>query len=90
MKLPLHEWPIRLFRYGVTRKEQKGEVNKRSIGKGVIFTCFLTRGVDVDLAADYSTDAFLMVFKRFALTRGYPRKVYSDRHLIVASKELKS
>ena len=43
----------------------KGEVNKRSSGKGygVIFTCLLTRAVYVDIATDYSTDAFLLVFK---------------------------
>ena len=69
----------------------KGEFNKRSSGKGygVIFTCLLTRAVYIDIATDYSTDAFLLVFKRFASLRGYPRKVFSDRgsQLVAASKE---
>ena len=71
----------------------KGEVNKRSAGKayGAIFTCFLTRAVYVDLSCDYSTDAFLLVFRRFVSLRGYPAKVFSDvgTQLEAASKELK-
>ena len=72
----------------------KGEVNKRSSGKGygIIFTCFVTRAVYLDLATDYSTDGFLVTFRRFVTIRGYPRKIYSDRgsQLIAASKELRA
>ena len=70
----------------------KGEVNKRSLGKGygIIFTCLLTRAVFIDIATDYSTDAFLIVFRRFVSIRGYPSKVYSDpgSQLKSASKEV--
>ena len=70
----------------------KGEVNKRTLGKGyaVIFTCLLTRAVFIDIATDYSTDAFLLVFRRFVSLRGYPAKFFSDpgSQLISASKEL--
>ena len=70
----------------------KGEVNKRSVGKGygVIFTCLLTRAVYVDLSSDYSTDAFLFVLRQFASLKGYPAKIYSDvgSQLEAASKEL--
>ena len=70
----------------------KGEVNKRSVGKayGTIFTCLLTRAVYVDVACDYSTDAFLLVFRRFVSLRGYPSKIFSDvgSQLVSASKEL--
>ena len=54
-------------------------------------TCLLTRAVYVDIATDYSTDAFLLVLKRFVSIRGYPRKIFSDRgsQLIAASKELR-
>lgn len=44
------------------------EVKKRTIGKtyGVIFlNCLATRAVHVDLAADYSTEKLLMVWRRF-------------------------
>ena len=70
----------------------KGEVNKRTVGKGygVIFTCLLTRGVFIDIATDYSTDGFLLVFRRFVSLRGYPAKIFSDpgSQLKQASKEL--
>lgn len=58
----------------------KGEVNKRSHGKGygIIFTCLSTRAVHIDIASDYSTDAFLLVFRRFISIRGYPQKCFSD------------
>ena len=59
-------------------------------GYGVIFTCLLTRAVYVDLSSDYSTDAFLLVLRRFASLKGYPAKIYSDvgSQLEAASKEL--
>ena len=70
----------------------RGEVNKRSLGKGyaIVFTCLLTRAVFIDIATDYSTDEFLLVFRRFVSVRGYPAKIYSDpgSQLKSASKEL--
>lgn len=51
----------------------RDEVKKRTTGKmyGVIFNCLGTRAVHIDLAADYSTEKFLMVLRRFASIRGY-------------------
>lgn len=45
----------------------RDEVKKRTTGKtyGVIFNCFGTHAVHVDLAADYSTEKFLMVLRRW-------------------------
>ena len=42
----------------------RDEVKKRTTSKayGVIFNCLGTRAVYLDIAADYSTDKFLMVF----------------------------
>ena len=71
----------------------KGEVNKRTVGKGygVICTCLLTRAIFVDVATDYSTDAFLLVFRRFVSLRGYPKNIFSDSgsQLVAAEKELR-
>ena len=60
--------------------EIRGEVNKRSTGKayGIIFVCLPTTAVYLDIANDYSTNAFLIVFRRFISLRGYPSTVYSD------------
>ena len=70
----------------------KGEVNKRTRGKcyGVIFACFSTRAVHVDMAVNYSTDAFLQTLRRFACLRGWPKEFNSDNgsQLVAASKEL--
>ena len=72
----------------------KDEVRKRTTGKayGVIFNCLGTRAVYLDLTADYSTEKFLMVLRRFVSLRGYPFKLYSDNgpQLVAANKELKS
>ena len=44
------------------------------------------------LAIDYSTDSFLMVFRRFVCLHGYPKVIFSDNgsQLVRASQELKS
>ena len=57
---------------------------------GVIFNCLSTCAVHVDLAADYSTNKFLMVLRRFVSIRGYPSKLYSDNgpQLVAANEEL--
>ena len=71
----------------------KGEVNKRSRGKcfGIIFTCLITRGVHADITTDYTTESFLMAFRRFVSTHGYPGVVFSDNgsQLKAACHELK-
>ena len=70
----------------------KGEIQKRVRGKGygVIFTCLCVRAVYVDVANDFSTDAFLQVLRRFSTFRGWPKKIFSDNgtQLVGASKEL--
>ena len=74
--------------------EVKGEVNKRTRGKvfSVIFTCMSTRAVYCDISQNYSTDAFLLVLRRFVSIHGYPRKLYSDpgTQLVSADKELRN
>ena len=71
----------------------RGEVQKRVHGKayGVIFTCFTSRAVYVDLAHDVSTDGFLQVLRRFSSLRGWPSKIVSDNgtQFVGASNELR-
>ena len=52
----------------------------------------LCRAVHFDLAADYSTNRFLIVLRRFMSLRGYPSKLSSDTgsQLVAANKELKA
>ena len=72
----------------------RGEVNKRSSKKayGVIVTDLLSRAVYIDIASDYSTDSFLLVFRRFVSIHGCPKVVYSDKgsQLSCASEELQA
>ena len=69
----------------------KGEVNKRSRGKcyGVIFVCYTSRAVHVDLSTDYSTDAFLQTVRRFACIRGWRFRSDNGSQLVAATKELR-
>ena len=71
----------------------KGDVNRRSQGKcfGILFNCLMARAVRVDITRDYSTDSFLMAFRRFVSMRGYPNTVFSDNgsQLKSANRELK-
>ena len=73
--------------------EIRGEVQKRIRGKcyGVILTCIAVRAVYIDVASDFSTDAFLQVLRRFASLRGWPSRIFSDggTQLVGASRELK-
>ena len=66
---------------------------KRCKGKayGLIFNCCVSRAVYIYIAADYSTDGFLMPFRWFVSLQDYPDKVISDcgTQLMAASKELK-
>ena len=72
----------------------RDQVKRRTIGKcyGVLFNCMSTRAVHIDLASDYSTEAFLLVLRRFASLRGYPAKLYSDNgpQLVSANEELRN
>ena len=72
----------------------RGEVNKRSSKKvyGVIITDLVTCDVYIDIATDYSTESFMLVFRCFMAMHGYPKIIYSDRgnQLSCASDELKA
>ena len=46
------------------KKKEQFENTENSISHGVIFNCLATCAVHVDLAADYSTEKFLMIVRR--------------------------
>ena len=54
--------------------EIRGEGNKRSTGKvyGIIYFCLPSTAVHLDVTTDYSTDAFLMVLRRFTSLNNIP------------------
>ena len=55
-------------------------VKKRTKMKcyGVIFTCFTTRAIYLDITCGYDTENFLMVLRRFISVRGCPHEIRSD------------
>lgn len=59
---------------------------------GVLFTCFNTRAVHIELAASLSTDSSILAIRRMAARRGYPRRIHSDNatNFHGADKELKA
>lgn len=72
----------------------RDQIKKQTTGKcyGVLFNCMSTRAVHIDLASDYSTEAFLLVLRRFTSLTGYPAKLYSDNvpQLASANEELQN
>jgi len=57
----------------------------------VIFICFSTKAVYLELVQDLSTNAFLNVLRRLILTRGKPARIWSDNatNFVGARDELK-
>ena len=71
----------------------KSEINKRSRGKcfGVIFSCLATRAVHSDTTSDFSTNEFLLVFRRVVTIRGFTAVIYADNgtQLRAVAKEMR-
>ena len=71
----------------------KDTVKRRTKAKayGVLFTCLSSRALYIDLVEGYSTQDFLLAFRRFVTLRGYPATLYSDAgsQLAAANKELR-
>ena len=58
----------------------------------MLFNRLVSRAVHVDLAANYSTEGFLVVLCRFVSQREYPSKLfsYNGSQLVAANKELQT
>ncbi|XP_076248107.1 uncharacterized protein LOC143187782 [Calliopsis andreniformis] len=57
----------------------------------VVFVCFSTKAVHLELVSDLTTEAFLAVLKRFFARRGKSSEIYSDnaKTFIDANRELR-
>ena len=53
----------------------------------VVFVCMITRAIHLEVVRSNSTEEFVMAFKRFVNTRGWPVKVYSDNAKTFKSAE---
>ncbi|XP_045457220.1 uncharacterized protein LOC123667312 [Melitaea cinxia] len=59
---------------------KNSRIRKPLIGKGyiVLFVCFVTKAIHLELASDLTTDTFLACFKRFIARRNLPSDVHCD------------
>lgn len=75
----------------VTLKTVRGRGSKAYKGYFIIFVCFSTSAIHLEVATDYSTEGFLAAFKRFTGRRGICSTITSDcgTNLIGADAELK-
>ena len=57
----------------------------------VIFTCFVTRAIHIEIVLSNEAEGFLMALKRMVSVRGMPRHIFSDNapYFKRAEKELK-
>jgi len=62
----------------VMLRTTKGRGHKTHKAFIAVFVCLSTKAVHVDVASDYTAEAFLAVFRRFTSRRGLPQVVYSD------------
>lgn len=66
--------------------------DRRGRGSGLIksylclFICMSTRAVHFELAADLSTQSFILALRRFALRHGLPERIVSDNTNFVGAK----
>lgn len=70
----------------------KGRGHRATKAFLVIFVCLSTRAVHLDVASDYSADAFLAALRRFVSRRGLCRALYSDcgTNFVGADKQLRA
>ena len=83
-----------------TGVDYTGEISiRRSLGSRdklkayiVVFTCLVTRAVHLEIVLSNSTQEFLMAFRRFINSKGFPQVVHSDNALCFkrAAKEIQS
>jgi len=68
----------------------RGRGNNKYKGYIVVFICFSTRSIHLEVTTDLSTANFISAFKRFISRRGKPTNMYSDQgtNLIGANNEL--
>lgn len=73
-------------------KEGRGR-GKRSVKAYIVlFVCFATKAVHLELTTDLTTESFLNVLKRFVSRRGHVSQLYSDNatNFVGANRELKT
>ena len=73
-------------------KESRGRGKRLIKSYIVLFICFATKAVHIELATDLTTEEFLGALRRFTSRRGHPQDIYSDNgtNFVGAKNELES
>ena len=70
----------------------KDSVKKRTSGKtwGMLVVCHRTSAVAIEVMEAYSTNAFLLAFRKYIATNGVPDSIVSDQgtQLVLAAKKI--
>ena len=70
----------------------RDSVKKRTSGKtwGMLFVCYRTSAVAIEVMEAYSTNAFLLAFRKYIATNGVPDSIVSDQgtQLVLAAKKI--
>ncbi|XP_025262983.1 uncharacterized protein LOC105254436 [Camponotus floridanus] len=59
-------------------RTSKGRGHRAHKAFVVVFVCLCSRAIHLEVASDYSSDAFLAAFRRFVSRRGLCEEIYSD------------
>lgn len=72
-------------------KANKTRNSKTLKGYIVVFVCFVTKAMHLELASDLTTDCFLAALRRFFARRGLSKKIFSDNgtNFVGAERSLK-
>ena len=72
-------------------KESRGRGKRLIKAYIVLFICFATKAVHIEIVSDLSKDEFLAALRRFMSRRGHPRDIHSDNgtNFIGAKNELR-
>ncbi|XP_018371800.1 PREDICTED: uncharacterized protein LOC108766794 [Trachymyrmex cornetzi] len=75
----------------ITIKTWRGRAAKTYKGYLVIFVCFFSSAVHIEIVTDYTTEAFISAYKRFSARRGICATLHSDcgTNLVGADRELR-
>ncbi|CAL1677400.1 unnamed protein product [Lasius platythorax] len=75
----------------INLRTTKGRGHRAYKGFIAVFMCLCTRAIHLEVASDYSSEAFLAAFRRFTARRGFCTDMYSDcgTNFVGADRELR-
>lgn len=90
ISLPFHNTGVD-YTGPFTLKDRKGRGYKTYKAYICLFICLNTKAVHLELVSSLTSDAFIVMFKRFISRRGLPANMYSDNgtNIVGSNNEIK-